>query len=113
TLTVTLPAGMTATATTGGGVVAGATVTWNLGALNAGDNGERRLTVSVNDLAPADPLVRLTRAVVASPTATARASEVNTVATSLPLDLTIAATPDPVGRNVILTYQLTVTNNGA
>src|SRR2546426_740561 len=67
-LTVTLPAGMTATATTGGGVVAGNTVTWDLGTVNAGQNGERRLTVSVDDLAPADPLVRLTRAVLASST---------------------------------------------
>ncbi len=111
-LTVTLPAGMTAT-DTHGGTAAGDTVTWSLGTVNAGESGERQLTVSVDDLGPADPLVRLTQAMVTSPTAAARASELTTVVTSNPLDLVMVATPDPVGLNAVLTYQLTVTNNGA
>ena len=109
-LTVTLPAGTTATATTGSGVISGNTVTWTLGTLNAGDTGERRVTVSVDDLGAADPLVRLTRAVVQSTAASARASEVTTVASSIGLGLVMIATPDPVGQNEVLTYELTVTN---
>jgi hypothetical protein len=84
-----------------------------LGTVNAGESGERRLTVRVDDLAAADPLVRLTRAVVASSTAAARASEVTSVAASVSLGLVMVATPDPVGRNAVLTYEVTVTNNGA
>src|SRR5262249_22880814 len=109
-LTVTLPTGTTATATTGSGVISGNTVTWMLGTLNPGDTGERRVTVSVDDLGAADPLVRLTRAFVQSTTASARASEVTTVAASIGLGLVMTATPDPVGQNGILTYELTVTN---
>src|SRR5262245_46793784 len=102
---------MTATGATGSGTIAGDTVTWNIGTLNAGDTGERQRMVTVDDLGAADPLVRLTRAVVASTTTSARASEVTTVGTS-GLGLAIVAMPDPVGRNAVLTYQLTVTNTG-
>jgi uncharacterized repeat protein (TIGR01451 family) len=113
TLVVTLPDGVTPTATTAGGVVSGNTVTWTLGTLNAGDTGDRRVTVTVDDLSVVDPLVRRVRGVIASTTASARATEVTTVAPTIGLDLAIAATPDPVGRNAILTYQLMVTNAGA
>jgi hypothetical protein len=50
---------------------------------------------------------------VTSDTAAAQATEVTTVAATIPLDLVMAATPDPVGRSAVLTYQLTVKNNGA
>ena len=110
-LAVTLPTGVTVTAAPGA-TVSGNTVTWALGTVNAGDSGERDLTVRVDDLGATDPLVRLTRAVVASGTTTARAGALTTVAPALPLDLAMVATPDPVGRNVVLTYQLTVTNTG-
>src|SRR5262249_34207270 len=81
--------------------------------LNAGDTGERRLMATVDDLGAGDRLVRLTRAVLQSNAASARASEVTTVASSVGLGLVAIATPDPVGQNEILTYELTVTDRQA
>jgi uncharacterized repeat protein (TIGR01451 family) len=110
-LTVTLPAGLTAVTASDDGMVDGAVVTWDLGTLAPGVNDERSVTASVSAVSQ-DPLVRLTRAALLGGTGVAHADELTAIATSLPLHLTIAAMPDPVGRNAALTYQLTVTNNG-
>jgi hypothetical protein len=110
-LRVTLPPGLSPLETNGG-TVAGDTVTWALGDLGGGQVGERRLRVQVGDLATADPLTRLLRAVVTSGTAAARASVVTTLG-ARPLGLVMVATPAPVGRALGLTYELTVTNRRA
>src|SRR5256885_7561355 len=80
-----ISAGMTETATTGGGVVAGNTVTWDLITGNAGQSAERSLTRMADDLCPADPLVRLTQAAVTSATAAARAIAVAPAGASVAL----------------------------
>src|SRR5207244_5220717 len=110
-LVVTLPAGLTPMATDGG-VLAGDTVTWTLGDLGPGQVGERRLRAMVDDLGSADPLVRVTRALVTSGVMAARASAVTTREPPA-LGLVMAATPNPGDRGALLTYALTVTNHRA
>jgi uncharacterized repeat protein (TIGR01451 family) len=111
-LALTLPPGTTVL-DAGGGTVAAGTVTWALGALNAGQTGERRVRVSVDDLGAADPLVRVARAVISSSSNTpaAHAAVVTEVQASS-LGLVLQATPDPVAPLGVLTYELTVTNHG-
>ncbi len=109
-LVVTLPAGATVL-DDGGGTVAGGTVTWALNALNAGQTGERRLRISVDDLKSDDPLVRVTRAAVTSGNVAARASTVTAIQDE-PLALVMTVSPEPAGTSQFLTYELTVTNRG-
>jgi len=108
-LTVTLPPGV-AVVVANGATVANDTVTWDLGDVTPTQTGERRLAVSITGLGAADPLVRVTRAVLASTTGAARES-VTTTLDAAPLGLVLAAVPDPVGRGAALTYSLTVTNH--
>jgi len=112
TLALTLPPGATVL-DAGGATVTGDTATWALGAVNGGQAGTRGLQVRVDDLGAADPLVRVARAVAASGANVARAAAVTQVEQAAPLDLAMVATPDPVARAGLLTYALTVTNNGA
>jgi len=112
TLTLTLPPGTTVL-DAGGATVTGDTATWALGTVSGGQAGARGLQVRVDDLGAADPLVREARAVVASGVNVARAAAVTQVEEAAPLDLAMVATPDPVARAGLLTYALTVTNNGA
>jgi uncharacterized repeat protein (TIGR01451 family) len=90
----------------------GATAMWSLGTLAAGAAGERRLSVDVDDLGAADPLVRVARAVIASDVLAARAGALTHVEVDPPLSLSITATPDPVALGGLLTYTLTLTNDG-
>jgi uncharacterized repeat protein (TIGR01451 family) len=112
TLALTLPPG-TSVVDAGGASVVSNTATWTLGTVNDGDAGERRLVVQVNDLGAADPLVRVTRAALASVAASARAAVLTQVEVESPLGLVMTATPDPVGLGGLLTYSLTATNSGA
>jgi uncharacterized repeat protein (TIGR01451 family) len=111
-LVVTLAAGTTVV-DDGGGTQGTGTVTWSLGALNPGQTGERRLRVSIDDLAPDDPLVRVTAAAITSGATAARASTVVQVQPVAPLGLAMSVTPEPVDPSQRITYQLTVTNRGA
>src|SRR5205809_409062 len=71
----------------GGATVTGGTATWALGTVNGADAGERRLSVRVDDLGAADPLVRVARAVLASGANAARAAAVTPVEPAAALDL--------------------------
>jgi uncharacterized repeat protein (TIGR01451 family) len=110
-LLVHLPAGVTVV-DDGGATVVGDTAMWSLGTLAAGAAGERRLSVDVDDLGAADPLVRVARAVIASDVLAARAGALTHVEVDPPLSLSITATPDPVALGGLLTYTLTLTNDG-
>jgi uncharacterized repeat protein (TIGR01451 family) len=111
-LALTLPPGTTVL-NDGGATVTGDTAVWPLGTLGAGVAGERRVTVQVDDLAGADPLLRVARAALTSGALAARAVVVTQVETESPLALEVVATPDPVSLGTLLTYELTVTNTGA
>ena len=110
-LALTLPAG-TSILDAGGGTQGSGAVTWSVGALNAGQAGERRVRVHVDDLAPTDPLVRVARATITSGTVAARASVVAQLGAAA-LGLVLVAEPDPVVPAGLLTYRLTVTDHGA
>jgi uncharacterized repeat protein (TIGR01451 family) len=110
-LALTLPGGTTVL-DAGGGTSASGMVTWSLGALNAGQAGERRVRVHIETLAPNDPLVRVARAAITSGTVAARASVVAQLGTAA-LGLVLVAEPDPVVPAGLLTYRLTATNHGA
>jgi cysteine-rich repeat protein len=109
-LAITLPAGTTVV-DAGGGTQASGMITWSLGALNAGQAGERRARVHVDDLAPGDPLVRVARATITSGTVTARASVVAQIGATA-LGLVLVAEPDPLAPAGLLTYRLIVTDHG-
>jgi uncharacterized repeat protein (TIGR01451 family) len=96
----------------GGATVLGDGAVWDLGTLAAGAIGTHHLTVEVTDLGATDPLVRLGRAVVQSAAEAARAAAVTHVEAVSPLALTLTATPDPIALGGLITYTLTVTNNG-
>ena len=110
-LVVTLAPGTTIV-DDGGGTQGAGTVTWSLGALNPGQSGERRLRVSIDDLAPDDPLLRVTSAAISSGATAAHASVVALVQAAAPLGLAMSVTPEPVDPSQRITYQLTVTNRG-
>jgi len=111
-MVLTLPPGTTLV-DAGGGTEGTGTVAWALGTLQAAQTGERRVRVRVDDLGASDPLVRVARAVLSSGTAAARASAVTRIQTLPTLGLVMTATPDPVARLGLLTYELTVTNRGS
>src|SRR5262249_40200594 len=111
-LTVTLPPGTTVV-DPGGGTPGAGTVTWALGALNPGQTGERPPRVRVDDLGATDPLVRVTRATIASGATAARGSVVTQVQPAAPLALVMTVRPEPVDPGQRITYTLTVTNRGA
>ena len=73
TLELKLPAGVTVADAGGGDTGVAGVVTWDLDTLDAGETGERRVRVTVADLATADPLVRVAHAVLGSGVFEARA----------------------------------------
>src|SRR5262249_9079101 len=110
-LALTLPTG-TSVVDAGGGTQASGMITWSLGALNAGQAGERRVRVHIENLAPNDPLVRVARAAITSGAGAARASVVAQVGATA-LGLVLVAEPNPVAPAGLLTYRLIVTDHGA
>ncbi len=110
-LALVLPPGTTVV-DAGGGSVGADTITWALGTIASMATGVRTVTVHVDDLSPDEPLVRVARAVISSGTTIARAVAVTPV-DSTTLGLSMTAQPDPLAPAGLLTYQLTVTNDGA
>jgi uncharacterized repeat protein (TIGR01451 family) len=110
-LVLTLPPGTTVT-DAGGGTAAAGMVTWSLGTLAAAATGERLVQVHVDTLAPDEPLTRAARALITSGTVVASAVVVTQVQPTA-FGLTLGAMPDPVAPAGLVTYQLTVANQGA
>lgn len=116
TLSFPVPAGTTFQSATGGGVLNGNTVQWNIGSLAASQSDERQVVVTVNaGAAPGSTLV-VTAAMLAGTSLVPESSQavsITRVATAPPLGLAIEMNPDPVRPNEQLTAELTVTNRGA
>jgi uncharacterized repeat protein (TIGR01451 family) len=113
-ITDTIPAGATFASATGGGVLVGNVVTWNLGNLPAGASGSVTLTVNLpanatySNAAELDYKVSLTPKSVTSNT-------VATTKTSVPIadvSVTVVDSPDPVGSGGALSYTVNVSNGG-
>jgi uncharacterized repeat protein (TIGR01451 family) len=113
-VTDSIPAGATFASATGGGVLAGNIVTWNLGNLAAGASGSVTLTVNLpantaySNEAELDYKVSLTPKSVMSNT-------VATTKTGVPIadvSVTVTDAPDPVGSGGTLSYAVSVSNGG-
>ena len=116
-LQLPLPTGTSFVSASNGGSLAGNTVTWNLGTLPAGSNGQQEVLLQV------DPAAASGTPIVAAPnlldTSTlrsyARATRTSTVTTAAqsPIQMAVAASPDPIVPGLPVTYTLTTTNTGA
>jgi uncharacterized repeat protein (TIGR01451 family) len=110
-LVLSLPPGVSVV-DDGGATIVGDDAIFDLSTLNAGVAGTHHVTVEVTDLGAAEPLVRAARGVVQSGAEAARAEAVTQVEAVSPLSLTLTATPDPVALGGLITYTLTVANDG-
>ena len=106
TLTATVPGGATFVSADGGGVLNGAVVTWNLGALPRGTN----VQVHATFRASSPPLGPLDAAVSDSAGHIARASDTRVVYSAPLFSYVLTATPDPVAPGHVLEFDATVTN---
>ena len=111
-LRVPVPEGTRAVSASGGGVVSGDEVLWELGALEPHESGRRTLTAQV-DLAASTGQVIVGQAEIASEGEAgnvARSTAVTAVQVDAPLTLTMEATPDPVRPDGRVSYTITATN---
>ena len=114
TVTDPLPGGLSFVSADNGGTLAGGTVTWNLGDIEAGDSVALQLVVHVNS----NRTTNLSNTATATTTTTDTAggnnadTEATTVTTSADLSITKTDSSDPVLASDTLTYTLTVANDG-
>jgi uncharacterized repeat protein (TIGR01451 family) len=114
-LEVTLPEGVSSAEASDGGIVSSGVARWPLGTINQGESGRRHLTVQLDPDA-LDGTVLVAEAEIRDagpPERGARAAEATAVSAGTLLRLEKSATPDPVGPGELLTYDITVTNQGA
>jgi hypothetical protein len=105
-----LPEGTSFLSATGGGVLSGDTVAWDLGSLNPGDGGIRAVTVEVD---AADGSVLQGQGEIyttTSPVEQAQAEVLTAVDGNPALSLDVQATTNPSQPNTVTTVTLTVTN---
>jgi uncharacterized repeat protein (TIGR01451 family) len=113
-ITAGLPANTTFVSATGGGAAGAGSVTWAIGALNAGSSGSVQMVVKVaSPLANGTTIASGALTVACSEVATVTGPSITTTVTSAPV-LTIAAAdaPDPVSAGSNLTYTLSYANGG-
>ncbi|HEV8201840.1 MAG TPA: fibronectin type III domain-containing protein [Candidatus Polarisedimenticolia bacterium] len=110
----TLPANTTFVSATGGGVVSGSVVTWNIGALLAGGSGAVTVTARVTSPLNNGTLISHgTYSVDSAQTNPVNGPAVTTTVASTPvLSLAMTGTPDPVNSGATLTYTLSWSNTG-
>jgi uncharacterized repeat protein (TIGR01451 family) len=120
TLSFPIPAGTAFLAATGGGVLNGSNVEWNLGTLAATQSGEQQVVVAI-DTNFTGLVIALNAATIAGTSLVAESAQATantrivapvTGRASPPLGLAIEMNPDPVRPNEQLTVELTVTNRG-
>jgi uncharacterized repeat protein (TIGR01451 family) len=114
TLSLPLPPGVSFVSASGGGVLAGNAVTWNLGTLQAGQSGRQQVKVMVGALS-SGTLLSINAAQISGISAVtgaeeARASRVTRVQNNPVLGLAYAVNADPARRDEALRTTLTVTN---
>jgi uncharacterized repeat protein (TIGR01451 family) len=115
TLTFPLPAGTTFVAASGGGVVNGSEVEWDIGTLEFHQGDRESVTVLVDSAMLSDgDLLEVSEALFQGEadfqTHEARATSTTRVQSDAPLSLSLTASPDPVRPGNTLLTELTVTN---
>ncbi|HYV20457.1 MAG TPA: fibronectin type III domain-containing protein [Verrucomicrobiae bacterium] len=110
----TLPANTTFVSATGGGVVSGSVVTWNVGAVAAGGSGSVTVTARVTSPLNNGTLISHgTYSIDSAQTNPVNGTAVTTTVASAPiLALAMTGTPDPVNSGATLTYTLSWSNTG-
>jgi uncharacterized repeat protein (TIGR01451 family) len=114
TLRAQVPIGAVLDNVSDGGTLDGDSVTWTLGGLPAGQSGRRRFAIRVPAAAADGDILRSDAEILDAGThGAARATSATTVRRNAPMALALSASPDPVRRGGVLTYQVTVTNHTA
>jgi uncharacterized repeat protein (TIGR01451 family) len=110
----TLPANTSFVSATGGGVVSGAVVTWNLGPLAAGGSGSVSVTARVaSPLNNGTLISHGTYSIDSTQTSPVSGAAVTTTVASAPvLSLGMTGTPDPVNSGATINYTLSYSNTG-
>jgi uncharacterized repeat protein (TIGR01451 family) len=113
-MTDVVPSNTTYVGSTPAGTLSSGTVTWSLGALNAGTNGSVQLVVKVNSpLANGTLITNPGPALDTNETTPISAGPVTTTVGSAPsLSLTVADAPDPVAAGANITYTIGYSNTG-
>jgi uncharacterized repeat protein (TIGR01451 family) len=113
-LTTAIPANTSFVSATGGGSAASGTVTWNLGAVNAGVSASVQLVVRVaSPLANGTVINSGVPVLDCNETSPVSGVAVTTTAQSAPsLSVSLADAPDPVAAGGTLTYTLSYANSG-
>ena len=114
-LELPLPAGLSLISASGGGVLSGGTVRWNLGTLNPAQIGTREVRLS---LAPLDALStgafdKLEATLSASAGILVRSADTTRIETEVPLGLGLTVSPSPRLPGEAVDVALAVTNNSA
>jgi len=97
-----------------GGVFAEGVVTWDLGNLNPGAGGERKMALRVADDAPFGELLvgRAAMANAANPVEEVACRQLARIQDSRPLQIAMVANPDPVRPGETMDVEITVSNTG-
>ena len=116
-LRLPLPAGITFVSATGGGIVSGGDVVWNLGSIPASNGGKRRATVMVGGGLPDGALIIVDAAsltaTVNAQTRQSRATVVSRVQAGATLKLAIEVDPDPVEPGEMLELRARISNTSS
>ena len=108
-LSLTLPTDTTPTSLDGG-ILAGDTVTWGLGPMNPGDNGQRTVIVTVDGAASDGDILAAQAQFTDGAAETVEFRVTTRVEASSPLNLSLVATPDPASNNEQLDLEFMVGN---
>ena len=109
-LSLPIPAGMSVLAATDGGFVAGGNVQWNLGTLNPGQTGERRVTFRVPGALAAGGAVKATASLGADGGKLARAVALTRIGSPPPLMAALTVDNGPAVPGEALRSTLTISN---
>ena len=116
-LRLPVPAGTTFVSATGGGVVSGGDVVWNLGSIPASNGGKRRATVMVDGGLPDGALLVIDAAsltaTINAETRQSRATVVSRVQAGATLKLAIEVDPDPVEPGEMLELRARISNTSS
>lgn len=97
---------------TGGGSISGRTITWLIGVLEPGTEGEVSFTVSLSPIANEEQIVSNVAVILSNELSPATSEFITTDVVSPSLGLFKEDSPDPVFVGNPLTYSITVQNNG-
>jgi uncharacterized repeat protein (TIGR01451 family) len=112
-LSLGFPGALEVSAASGGGIVQSGGVTWNLGSLPAKAVGQEAVSLTVTSSVAPGTSAPLTALLQANAQISATSGLVASIGATDPLQVGIAATPDPVAPGQVVSYTITLSNTGA